>query len=282
MSGAKRKPARFMSHWHLIALVYFSYLSLVAFARGRFARGRWPALSATAATGALAAMAATTSPTASAGPMAQVVIPCLVLLVGYWVSGFYFTGPMNTFERRLLQLDEALLGRTGILRWYRSAPRFVREYFELAYVLVYAVVPAGAVVLALDGQTHALARYWTAVLAAELSCYGMLPWIQTRAPRSIEQMDGTGFGVSLVRRFNLAVLSRASIQVNTMPSGHAAGATAVALAVGSAMPVAGALFLVLAASITIATILGRYHYVADSILGVLVAAAAWGAVTLIM
>jgi membrane-associated phospholipid phosphatase len=82
----------------------------------------------------------------------------------------------------------------------------------------------------------------------------------------------------LLRRLNLAVLSRGSIQVNTVPSGHAAGAVATALAVGSVMPVAGAVFLGLAALIVLATVLGRYHYVVDSVLGVLVALAAWSLV----
>lgn len=267
-----------MSHWHFVALLYFSYLSVLAFASGRFTRARWPALLATAAMSALPAMAAM-RPAAPAGPVAQVVIPALVLLVAYWISGLYFTRPMTTVERRLLRIDDALLGRTGILRWYRSGPRVVREYVELAYLLVYAVVPAGAVVLALNGMTDALARYWLTVLLSALTCYGMLPWMQTRSPRSIEQVDTRAAGASLLRRVNLALLGRASIEANTVPSGHAAAATAVALALVSAMPGFGAVFLVLAASITIATVLGRYHYVVDSALGVLVAVAAHSVTT---
>jgi membrane-associated phospholipid phosphatase len=51
-----------------------------------------------------------------------------------------------------------------------------------------------------------------------------------------------------------------------VPSGHAAGALATALAVGTTMPAAGAVFLVLAISIAAATVLGRYHYVIDTML----------------
>ena len=50
---------------------------------------------------------------------------------------------------------------------------------------------------------------------------------------------------------------------------------AVALAVGSTLPAAGVVFLFLALSIAVATVLGRYHYVVDSVLGVVVAIAAW-------
>jgi membrane-associated phospholipid phosphatase len=101
----------------------------------------------------------------------------------------------------------------------------------------------------------------------------MLPWLQTRSPRVIEV--STNETPSILRRLNLAVLGRGSIQANTFPSGHAAGSVAAALAVSGPMPTAGLVFVVLAASIVAATVIGRYHYVVDSVLGFLVAVAAW-------
>ncbi len=74
------------------------------------------------------------------------------------------------------------------------------------------------------------------------------------------------------------VLAQGSIQANTIPSGHAAGAIAIALAVSSVLPAAGTAFLILGIGITAATVLGRYHYLVDSVLGVAVAMAVWGLV----
>jgi membrane-associated phospholipid phosphatase len=71
------------------------------------------------------------------------------------------------------------------------------------------------------------------------------------------------------------VLNHASIQVNTLPSGHVAAAVAAALAVGTFMPAAGAVIGVLAVSIALAAVLGRYHYAADAVLGALTALAAF-------
>jgi membrane-associated phospholipid phosphatase len=76
----------------------------------------------------------------------------------------------------------------------------------------------------------------------------------------------------------MGIATRASIQVNTLPSGHAAGAVATALCVGTSVPQAGVLFAVVAASIVVATVIGRYHYLIDSILGVLVGGIAWALV----
>jgi membrane-associated phospholipid phosphatase len=271
-----------MLHALTIAFVYFAYLSGAALASRRFARARGPAFVATATTGGLVAIAVST-PGAEAPPglVGGMVIPSLVLLVGYWVSGFFFVAPQPEWERRLLAGDDAWLVRTGILRRYHAGPRLVREYFELAYLLVYVVVPAGAVVLLTNRHADALGAYWAAVLLAEFACFATLPWIQTRSPRSIEAGGAVPAGTSAVRRLNLAIARHGSIQANTFPSGHAAGSVAVALAVGHAVPAAAPVFWALAASITLATILGRYHYVADSILGVLVAVAAWGLVGIV-
>jgi len=117
--------------------------------------------------------------------------------------------------------------------------------------------------------------FWRVVLVAEFACYGMLPWIQTRPPRAIEATRNTALELAHLRRLNLAIATRASIQVNTLPSGHAAGAFATALVIASIQPRTGVAFLFLALSISVATVLGRYHYVVDTVLGVLVALVVW-------
>ena len=94
-------------------------------------------------------------------------------------------------------------------------------------------------------------------------------WIVTE--ETITRFDG-------VRSLNLRIMNRASIQVNTVPSGHAAGAFATALAVMSAAPAAGIVLLWLALNISIATVVGRYHYLLDTLLGMLVAIAVWSLV----
>ena len=104
-----------------------------------------------------------------------------------------------------------------------DAPRVVRELMESAYLLVYLVIPAAAVTLMAGDHVEALPRFWATVLLAEFISYGMLPWLQTRSPRALETAPATHSQLA-VRRLNAAILSRGSIQVNTVPSGHAAGA----------------------------------------------------------
>jgi membrane-associated phospholipid phosphatase len=257
--------------WPAVALGYVSYLAVVSFARRDFVRARRPLVIAAAV--AWAAYAAVGR--APLSPVLLVVVPSLILLGGYWLSGLLFVRPDRRIERWLQSLDNRFLTRPGVLVWFHRAPRTVQEYFELSYLLVYLAVPAGAATLVALGHAAHVDRFWTVVLLAEFSCYGVLPWVQTRPPRVLESDSRITARAGGVRRLNLRLVNQASIQANTLPSGHAAGAFATALAVSTIEPGAGMAFLLLALSISIATVLGRYHYVVDTVLGVLVAFAAW-------
>jgi membrane-associated phospholipid phosphatase len=257
-------------HWQGLALGYVSYLALVSLTRREFVRARTPLLLAAAvAWAAFAGFGAT-----RLSPVLEIVLPSLILLAGYWLSGLLFVRPNVRLERWLQSVDHCVLARPGVLAWFCRSPRVVQEFFELSYLLVYLAVPAGATVLVLAGHADHVGRFWTVVLLAEFACYGMLPWIQTRPPRTIEVESGPLPGV-LLQQLNRSIVNRASIQANTIPSGHAAGAFATAFVVGSIIPSAGMMFLLLAVSIAVATVLGRYHYVVDTVLGVLVALGAW-------
>lgn len=264
-----------MPAWTDVTLVYAAYMAVLAWLVPRFSRAR-PA--ATLALLVSVALWWGWSPrwTGPAAPLTWVVIPSLAVLGTYRVSGAFFVKPSAGLEDWLLATDDRLLHRSGVLRAYDHAPRIVSEILELFYLLVYVVIPAGATVL-LAGSPESLGRYWTTVLLAEVACYAALPWLQSRPPRALEAPAPTG-RPGPIRRLNLWLLRHGSIQANTLPSAHAAGALVVGLAVHSALPATGALFITIGVGITLATVLGRYHYAIDSILGVAVAIVAWLAV----
>jgi hypothetical protein len=258
--------------WTDVTLAYAVYLTAVAWLIPRFSGAR-PAATLALLAGVALWWGWSPRSAGAAAALTWVVIPSLAVLGTYRVSGAFFVRPSPHLERRLLASDDRLLHRSGLLRAYARAPRIVAEIFELFYLLVYLVVPAGATVLLVGGSIDALDSYWLTVFVAEVGCYAALPWLQSRPPRVLEPERSAHEGP--IRRLNLWLLRHGSIQVNTLPSAHAAGALAVGLAVSTAMPAAGLGFSVVAIGITLATVFGRYHYAIDSILGVGVAIAAW-------
>ena len=246
----------------IVTAVYFAYLTGIAAMRRR---GK-PAVLSVAMLAALFAVGMSS------------IMPLVYLLAAYWLPAMLVREPDCRLERRLLAVDYALFGTNGLQRFERGAPLILIEYLELAYLLCYAMVPAGFAMLVLGGYgERTLDRFWSVVLLASFICYGLLPWLPSRAPRAIERASGATR--SSIRRLNLAVLERASVQWNTFPSGHTAASLATALAVGAHMPIAGAALGVVALSISAGSVAGRYHYAADAIIGAAVAVLAFVTVT---
>lgn len=205
-------------------------------------------------------------------------LPAIYLFQGYFLSGFFVPHPMSAMEKRLLDLDQKLFRYarlTSLLTGVTRARQLVLEFFELAHLIVYPMVPLCFGIFLFHGEHYEADNFWTAVLIAGYGCYGLLPWIRLRPPRNIEREQPAHSGL-LFRRLNLYVFERGGVvPVNTFPSGYVSQAIAAALGVSMVDSVAGLIFLVLASFIVLAMVLGRYHYAIDSLLCVVVGVIGW-------
>jgi len=239
-----------------VAVLYFAYLAVISLARLK----PRPAIIAIVTIGLILVAGMPN------------LMPLIYLLMGYWLPALLVRAPNVRLEQHLLRFDRMLFGADGLGSFASRAPRVLLEYFELTYLLCYAVVPAGFAWLIVEGFEEEVARFWSTVFLAAFGCYGLLPWLPTRAPRALEP---PATGPSLIRTLNLHVLDHASVQWNTFPSGHTAASVATALAVGSVIPRAGLVLGLVAASIAAGSVIGRYHYAADAIAGSAVAIVAF-------
>jgi hypothetical protein len=256
----------------LVIALYFVYCALAAWLVRLPARRRVAVTLASAAGLAFAAVPPADEPLMRLG---RDLLPSLAILYGYRVSGLLFTAPDTRLEAALLGTDRWVFERFDLNRRILRAPRIVLEALEGAYVLCYPLVPAGVAVLYLSGRSDRVLDYWTIVLPAELLSYAMLPWLRSRPPRAVEGISAMDRRAPLLRRLNGAILRHGSVQVNTVPSGHAAGALAIALALLSSSPLAGLAFLAIATGIMAGSIAGRYHYAIDAASGAALAVACW-------
>jgi hypothetical protein len=198
--------------------------------------------------------------------------PIAYLLVGYWLPARLVTTCNPRVEQRLMALDHRWLGSRGVELADR-APRVVIELAEAAYLACYPLVPAGFACLYFANLSAETDRFWTTVLLAAFSCYGLLPWMPTRPPRVLQPPLRRR---SVFRALNLQITGTASIHLNTFPSGHVATALAIALALAGRLPLAAVAFGLIALGIAAGSVVGRYHYAADALSGALVAVLAFG------
>jgi membrane-associated phospholipid phosphatase len=127
------------------------------------------------------------------------------------------------------------------------------------------------------GSKEDVARFWMAVLLAGYGCYITLPWLVSRPPRLLEGAPAPA-EPSNVSRANVFVLGRVSHHLNTFPSGHVAVTMAAAFAAGAVAPVPGLVLGVFATGVALGAVAGRYHYVIDVMIGVVLGIAASAAV----
>ncbi len=254
----------------LVLLAYFGYLT-VASLFTRLDRRYRLAVSAAALT--ICGITVAVSRTAVRFPPLRDLYPAACIPLAYWLPRALFPGVNARQEAWLLRTDARILGWTPVTRAVAGAGRASREWLELSYLSVYAMIPAGAGVAWWSGGSPAVDRYWTIVLIATLSTYGTLPWIATRTPRAIERLAPRLPVQAAAHR----VMSVVSHELNTFPSGHASASLAAALALlGTSLPVA-AVFGLLAIAIAVASVLGRYHFAVDVLAGAALAVLAWAA-----
>ena len=247
-----------ISEW--IGVTYFAYLA-AACARRRFV----------VSLQALAIALVIVIGARYAATQVRDVIPLAYILAGYYLCAGLFVRPSARAEAWLLAWDRRLLGdpATRFSRW----PRLVLAYLDIVYVGCFLLVPLGLALLALNGLSRRADAYWTIVMSCEFGAFAPLAFVQTRPPWAIE--GERALRDRAVHRAAAAFVRTFTIRVNTFPSGHAAGSIGVALAVIGAMPLAGAVLLVVASTICVASVAGRYHYAVDVAAGVLLAVAVW-------
>jgi len=198
-------------------------------------------------------------------------VPALFILAGYYQSGRFFVSTTPRFEAWLVSLDRRTLGdpATRFAGW--PAPWLA--VLDAMYMGCFLLVPGGYLVLAALGRGDLTDWYWTIVIAAEFASFVSLAFVQARPPWMIERPPIRS--EETVHSIAALMVEHLTIRANTFPSGHAAGSLAVALAVIAAAPAAGAILVALALSISLACVVGRYHYVLDIWTGLALAIAIW-------
>jgi membrane-associated phospholipid phosphatase len=228
---------------------------------------------------------------------------------------FFVPDPAHRLDYLFVRWDDVLLKNPWVLAVLSFCSPWLQRYLELSYLFCYPSVPlalgslylarqfavaaAGARPDVIGDRQHASAavaavsepppdttlierryrlainHFWTAALLAAFTCFLLFPFFPLTPPRELfHDLPGPRVA-SLLRGLNHWILGRYAVGASLFPSAHVATVTAAALAIRTYLPRVGVAFLLLAGSIALATVYGRYHYAADAVAGVLVGLAAF-------
>jgi membrane-associated phospholipid phosphatase len=198
-------------------------------------------------------------------------LPLALLLVPYWQVGRFVTKSDPHTESRLAAFNRVFFRALGIRPASVSISLAVGVYLQLAYVMVYLLIPLGLGALYLIGLKRFVNSYWIVVLTSTYVCLAITPFVRAMPPRLLGDYEKFRMPPSRVEILNQWILRRGSIQVITFPSAHVASSLAAALILLRLEPWVGLIFLAIAFSIIVATVVGGYHYAAEVLLALVAA-----------
>jgi len=184
-----------------------------------------------------------------------------------------------TFETSWIKLDQLVLGNWGLRAAIESLGKLLPVYLEFCYLLVYGLGAYSVACIVTRADRRTVDYFWTIYLTGTLTAYALFPYFPSLPPRYAFPLVEPPSVITWVRTFNLWVLNRATIHAGVFPSAHVSSAFSSAWAFYLIFPKQrwlGHSMLLYAISVSIATVYGRYHYVADVLAGIAVSLAAFG------
>ena len=202
-------------------------------------------------------------------------LPIGFILLAYREMGWFAPSHHSyELEQGWIVWDRLLLNDWRLRAAIEFLGPLLPAILELSYTLVYAVGPFSVAILYLCSRRAKVDQFlFTFVLGTVLS-YAFYPYFPSEPPRAVFPDADMPQVVTLFRRFNLWILSGGGIHTSVFPSGHVSHAFAAAFAMQRVLPDkkwAGRSLFVLAVSICIATVYGRYHYAVDGLAGLAIA-----------
>lgn len=201
-------------------------------------------------------------------------LPLAAVLLAYREMGWFALPHAGALlESRWIVWDRLVLRGGGRAAIEALGP-VLPSILEISYSLVYMLAPFCVVVLYLYGDRKRVDRFLFVFVLGVLLCYAQLPLWPSEPPRVVFPGQDLPSYSMIFRRFNLWMLGNCGIHTSVFPSAHVAGAFAAAYGIREAMPDrkwVNRMLLVIAILIGLATVYGRYHYLADATAGFLVA-----------
>lgn len=197
--------------------------------------------------------------------------PLSLFLLAYREMGWFAPAHRTYRLEHIFEVwDKALLNGLGVKTAIEVLGPVLPSLLEIAYAVVYAIPAFSLATLYAYRKSARSERLLFTVALGVLLVYALFPYFPSEPPRTVfPGQDFPGY-TTIFRRFNWWLLGGYGIHMSVFPSAHVSSSFACAFAMRRALPErpwVGRLLLVTALLIAIATVYGRYHYLADAVAG---------------
>jgi membrane-associated phospholipid phosphatase len=205
-------------------------------------------------------------------------LPLPLALLAYKQMG-WFAPPSHSFEleNSWVQWDRLVLEQWGVRHAIDALHPILPAVLEISYSLVYTLPVFCLISFYLLKQRARVDALLSFYLLGLFLAYAQYPLWPSEPPWTVFPGEMYPERVTIFRRFNQALLGHYGIHTSVFPSAHVSGAFAAAFALWRLAPERRRLnrcVTLYACLVFWATVYGRYHYLADAVAGLAIAALA--------
>ena len=174
------------------------------------------------------------------------------------------------FENIWIHWDDVVLRQWHGRSLIESLGAAIPWFLEACYLCVYGVGLFGVAVLYLLRRRDQVDRFLALYVSGTLLAYAFFPYFPSQPPRLLfPNVDPPQF-LTAMRTLNLWILQEGTIHSSVFPSAHVSSAFSAAWGMFFVLPrrkMFGGAMVTYAVCVSVATVYGRYHYVADALAG---------------
>jgi membrane-associated phospholipid phosphatase len=207
-------------------------------------------------------------------------LPIVTTLVAFKEMGLF--QPVQFFHRNesvWIRWDDLFLREWHVRSVIEAGGGALPWVLETFYLLVYLAGVVGVVILYLAGCRKRVDGFLSLYVLGTLLAYSLFPYFSSEPPRIAFPTIDAPQVFTAMRRLNLWILAHGTIHSAVFPSAHVSSAFSAAWAMFFALPrrkAFGWAMLLYAVGVSVATVYGRYHYLADAVAGLGISVAAAG------
>lgn len=208
---------------------------------------------------------------APAARMIRDWLPLLVTLAAFREMELFLPVRFeHRFEATWVQWDHLLLRSWHLRAIIEGLGNLIPLWLEFSYLLVYAIGFLCVALLYILHKRAEIDRFLTIYLIGTLLAYALFPYFPSAPPRILFPQMDEPLVSTWARTLNLWILKVGTIHVGVFPSAHVSSVFSAAWGMFLIFPkrkLFGYGLLLYALSVSVATVYGRYHYVADVLAG---------------